>query len=166
VLASAEVHSSKLLLLQFSQRETYPEVLQALAAGKTLPRSHALSAYNVSIDSNRLLCISGRVRRAENFKLPQSLIPFSLKSQLTRLLFTSYPGFSSMLCILSGTYHIAAPRSANGTTTSRSHNSITAVLYYWHQFCGYSSNPPRSHSLTRDIEVLRMSFSLFCDKSN
>ncbi len=66
VLTSAETLSSKLQLFHLSQREVYPEVFDALVVGKKLPKSHSLSAYDVSLEADCLLRVSGRVRQREN----------------------------------------------------------------------------------------------------
>ncbi len=112
VLTSAETLSSKLQLFRLSQHEVYPEVFDALVVGKKLPKSHSLSAYDVSLEADCLLRVSGRVRQRENKHQLQSLVPLSLKSYLTCLFITSFhsinshPGVSSMLCLLAGEFHI------------------------------------------------------------
>ena len=74
VLTSDELHSSKHLLLRLSQQATYSDIFEVLHEGRNLPKTHSLSRFDVSLDSDRLLRVSGRVRQSETSSIPKSLI--------------------------------------------------------------------------------------------
>ena len=113
VLMSDELHSSKHLLLQLSQQETYSDIFEVLhEGGRNLPKTHSLSRFDVSLDSDRLLRVSGRVRQSETSSIPKSLIPLSLSSTLTQLFISyfhitySHSGVSTLLSVIADKYYV------------------------------------------------------------
>ncbi len=90
----------------------YPEVFDCLASGRRLPKQHPLAKFDMSLDKDQLLLISGRIRDPQDSSKSKTLIPLSLKSPLTKLLIStlhrvySHAGVSILLCILAVTYHI------------------------------------------------------------
>ena len=99
VLTSDELHSSKHLLLRLSQQEMYSDIFEVLhEGGRNLPKTHSLSRFDVSLDSDRLLRVSCRVRQLETSFISQSLIPLCLSSTLTQLFVSCF----HILCSYSG----------------------------------------------------------------
>ena len=111
-LSAEEARHTRILLLRISQQECYQEILLLIKANKNIPKSHGFHKYDMSIDRDHLLRLSGHVRQRENEKLPLSLIPLSLNSSLTKLFNSSlhynmlHPSVSSLLCVLAEQYHV------------------------------------------------------------
>ncbi len=84
-----------------------------LRSGKSLSSGHPLSKFDVSMNADKLLCVSGRVRYTTSCQLPKSRILLSLKSPFTHLFLSTlhvncnHPGVCSLLSIVAETYHIA-----------------------------------------------------------
>ena len=117
ILMSDELHSSK-HLLRLSQQETYSDIFEVLhEGGRHLPKTHSLSRFEVSLDSDRLLRVSGRVRQLETSSIPKSLIPLSLSFTLTQLFISyfhimcSHSGVSTLLSVIADKYYV--PRLRN-----------------------------------------------------
>ncbi len=116
-LDSKEIQSTKTYLLRMSQEETYSDVFDSLRSGKSLPSGHPLSKFDVSMNADKQLCVSGRVQDTTSPQLPKSLILLSLKFPFTHLFLSTlhvnynHPGVCSLLSIVAETYHIAPPRA-------------------------------------------------------
>ncbi len=80
-------------------------------------KSHSLYCYILSIDSDGLLHISGRVRDPSNPKQPKNLIPLSLNSPITRLMLSAlhrtyqHAGIATLMSIVGETYLIPGLRN-------------------------------------------------------
>ena len=90
----------------------YSDIFEVLHKGRNLPKTRSLSRFEVSLDSDRLLRVSGRVRQSETSSIPKSLIPLSLSSTLTQL-FISYfhitclhSGVSTLLSVIADKYYV------------------------------------------------------------
>ena len=116
-LTSKEAISTKKYLLRRAQEESFAEAFQACLRGKQLPKAHTLSKLTLSIDSDYLLNVSGRVWDKKDSKTPERFIPLSLKSKLTQLLVSTlhktyqHPGITTLLSIIGDRYYIPGLRS-------------------------------------------------------
>ena len=112
VLTSDELHSSKHLLLRLSLK-TYLDIFEVRhEGGRNLSKTHLLSRFDISLDSDRLLRVSGTVRQSGTSSIPKSLIPLSLSSILTKLfilyfhIMCSHSGVSTLLSVIADKYYV------------------------------------------------------------
>ncbi len=115
-LSTSELSSSRKLILHLSQQETYPEVLNCLSAGKSLPKQHPLAKFDVSLDPNsNLIIVSGRVRSIAS-QAPRCQVVLSLTSTITTTFIKTlhmtwnHPGTSTMLSLLINNYYVPKVR--------------------------------------------------------
>ena len=105
-LTSKESSDAMNNLLQSSQRETYTVAFECVEKRKLLPNNHPLSRYDLVINKDGLLCVTGRVRSKDDTKSPRAYIPLSIKSPIVRLYLhtmhvtLSHPGIATMMAIL------------------------------------------------------------------
>ncbi len=116
-LTAEELAESRLKLLILSQQESYPELFFEGHADQSKTIPSCLARFNVSVDQNGLIKVSGRVRNPNATREACSVIPLSLKSNLCKLLITtshytlSHPGVSILLSVLAEAYYIPGVRN-------------------------------------------------------
>ena len=71
-LTSKETLSAKKFLLRKAQEQSFEEAFRVCLQGKSLSKSHPLSRFDVSFNSDHLLKVSGRVRDPINSNVPRS----------------------------------------------------------------------------------------------
>ncbi len=111
-LTHLEVAEARKALYRAAQRQSYQETLVALREGKVIGKTNPLHCLFPHIAKDDLLRVGGRVRKADQFKVPQDLILLDVRHPLVRLMLqtlhqeTNHSGPATLLAILSEQFYI------------------------------------------------------------
>ncbi len=100
-----------------AQRITHAEVFESIRYGRSLPVHHSLSKFDISLGTDQLIRISGRVREPDFPLSSRSLILLSLNYTLTKLFLSTphitykHAGISALMSVILETYYISGLRN-------------------------------------------------------